>query len=59
MNVLSLGRILPLCCKRYLGLGKGERFEANTDNLVGVTAHCSIGYLFPTWLGNKKRSYAR
>ena len=48
MNVLSLGRILPLCCKRYLGLGKGERFEANTDNLVGVTAHCSTIYLFPT-----------
>ena len=48
MNVLSRGQFLPLDCSYKCGHRKGERFEAKADNLVGVSAHSSVTYLFPT-----------
>ena len=48
MNVLSRGQFLPLDCSYKCGHRKGERFEAEADNLVGVIAHCSFAHLFPT-----------
>ena len=48
MNDLSHGHLLPLYCSHIGGQRKGERFEANADNLVGALAHCSNAYLFPT-----------
>ena len=48
MNVLSHGPLLPLDCSYIGGHRKGEGFEAEADNLVGVIAHCSFAHLFPT-----------
>ena len=48
MNVLYCDHIEALNCNIKYGHGKGERFEAKADNLVGVSAHSSVTHLFPT-----------
>ena len=48
MNDLSCDLILSLCCNNICGHGKGRRFEAIADDLVGVVARCSTAYLFST-----------
>ena len=48
MNVLYCDHIEALNCNIKYGHGKGERFEACADSLVGVIAHCSFAHLFPT-----------